>query len=183
MRTMWHCLAVLALLWAGSAVPAQGDTFMVVVEEFRNGEAVEIPLPSQEGLMSAMFDLGHVTFETGEYHPEMDWDRLDFAEPLSLAREGLGRYLAAVRVFAEERPRTREGVFGADRNPVEGVEITVEASYLLFDARSSRLLGRGTLASSSSESERDLRYDEFLFAVGEKIARALVALRPGTDAP
>ena len=179
MGTRWSCLAALALLWAGIGPPAHGDTFLVIVEEFRDGEAVEIPLASQEGLMSGMFDLGHITFETGEYRPEMDWESLEFSEPLLLAREGLARYLAVARVFAEARPRGPGGLFGPEAAPLEGMEITARASYLLFDAATSRLLGRGELAASSSDAERELTYGELLFATGEKLARAIASLRPG----
>jgi len=181
MGMKWNCLAALVLLCTGIHAPAHGDTFLVIVEEFRDGEAVEVPPASQEGLMSGMFDLGHITFETGEYRPEMDWDSLEFSEPLLLTREGLGRYLAVARVFAEAHPREPGGLTGSEAAPTAGTQIAVRASYLLFDARTSRLLGRGELTASSTEGERELTYGELLFATGEKLARAIVSLRPGGD--
>ncbi|MBN1836426.1 MAG: hypothetical protein JW820_11290 [Spirochaetales bacterium] len=177
-KQMWRCLAALALMGAGLAAPVHGETLLVLVEEYRNGEALEVPLASQEGLMSAMFDLGHVTFETGQYRPSMDWDTLEFAEPLRLAREGRGAYLAAVRVFAELQPAEREALFGAGAVPAEGIRVSVQAQYLLFDAETSRLTARGELTGSSSQEERELTYDQFLFAIGERLARSIVSRIP-----
>jgi hypothetical protein len=165
--------AALALLWAGLAAVSHGDTILVVVEEFRDGEPLEQPLASQEGLMSGMFDLGHITFETGLYRPQMNWDDLDFAEPLRLAREGLARYLAVAQVFADLLPPSDS----ASSLPA-GVEITVRANYMLFDAGSGRLIGRGDLSGSSTAGERDLRYDQFLFMTGERLARRITELLP-----
>jgi hypothetical protein len=165
------------LIWLLVSAPVFGETFLVIVEEFRGGDALEPPLESQEGLMSAMFDLGHITFETGRFRPQMSWNGLDFAEPMRLAREGSARYLAAVRVFtALHRPVDRSGDPGGNAPLVEGVEITSRAEYLLFDTETSRLLGSGEVTASSLDGERVLSYEELLFRTGETVARELSEL-------
>jgi hypothetical protein len=166
-----------AAIWLLLSAPLFGETFLVVVEEFRGGEALEPPLASQEGLMSAMFDLGHITFETGMYRPEMSWNGLQFSEPMRLAREGSARYLAVVRVFAEIYPLVERSEDPGGNAPTgEGLEIESQAEYLLFDAESSRLLGRGEVTASSVGEQRILSYEELLFQTGETVARELSEL-------
>ena len=178
-----RALLVFAVLWMSLAPRVFGDTFLIVTEEFRNGDYIEAPTPSQEGVMSAMFDLGHITFETGMYRPEMEWDRLAFAEPMLIARQGGARFLAAVRVFAEVAPRRDGPDQSADAPPFGGREITSRAEYLLFDAETSLLLGRGELTASNLSGERALSYDELLFKTGEGVARELVGRLPRSGAP
>jgi hypothetical protein len=168
---------ILALLWLLLGPPLFGGTILAIVEEYRAGDLQGTPSASQEGLMSAMFDLGHITFETGLYRPEMSWERMQFAEPLRLAREGGAGYLAVVRVFAESNARAAvEGGTGDQLSEGRRLDLTTRAEYLLFDADSSTLLGRGEVQTSSAEAGRELTYDELLFQTGERVAGELAKL-------
>jgi hypothetical protein len=177
---MWRRIVktrIVVLLWLFLAAPMFGETFLVVVQEYRGGDRQELPLASMEGLMSAMFDLGHITFETGLYRPRMSWDDLQFAEPLRLAREGGAGYLAVVRVFGEPRlPASAPEGSETEAPELSQREFSARAEYLLLNARTSTLLGRGELTVSSTDAKRELSYDEVLFLTGEKVAAALAGL-------
>jgi hypothetical protein len=161
-------LCAACLLALGLVRSLHGETFLVLVQELRNGEAAPRPFASQEGLMSAMFDLGHITFETGPYEPAADWEAGSFPEPLTLAREGGASYLAALRVDTQVAPRGQG----------EGVEIRGRAVFMLFDVASSRLLGQGEMEVSSVSGGGEMTYEDFLFQTGEKAAREVLALCP-----
>jgi hypothetical protein len=114
----------------------------------------------------------------------MSWDRMQFAEPLRLAREGGAGYLAVVRVFAESSPRADVEGGADDRLPAgQRPGLTARAEYLLFDAESSALLGRGEVRASSAGAGRELTDDELLFQTGEKVAGELAKLCGHAEGP
>jgi hypothetical protein len=161
-------LGAICLLAFGLVRSLYGETFLVLVQELRNGEAGPRPFASQEGLLSAMFDLGQITFETGPYQPAVDWEGHSFAEALALARQGGARYLATLQVDTQVVPQA-EG---------NGVEIRGRAIFLLFDAAGSRLLGQGEMEISSTADGGEPTYEDFLFRTGENVAREVLKLCP-----
>jgi hypothetical protein len=162
-------LTLLAFL-ALEAAQARAETFMLLVEELRDGSSAAQPLASEEGLMARMFELGHVTFDSGPYAPEVDWGRLEFQEPLSLAREGRAHYLAAIRVQAQTLGR----VPAADGPPGRTLEqLQAQARYYLWNAQSDTLLMQGECALDNRGREQELPYETLLFQVGDLVAREL----------
>ena len=161
MRT---ALLLAGLLLAGASSPA--ETFMLLVQTSLDGQESPAPQAELEGLMSAMFDLGHVTFDSGPYRPEADWDRLRFPEPLEIAREGGAHYLATVRLLAASLP--------ADAG--EPPAFAVEARCHLWDARGGLLLGEGGLALDNRGREAELPYDALLFRAGQLAAGELARI-------
>jgi hypothetical protein len=165
-------LTLLALLALGAA-QARAETFMLLVEELRDGNAAAQPLASEEGLMARMFELGHVTFDSGPYVPTVDWASLEFQEPLSLAREGRAHYLAAIRVQAQ----TLGSVPAADGPPGRTLDqLQAQAQYYLWNAQSDTLLSQGECALDNRGREQELPYETLLFQVGDMVARELVKL-------
>ncbi len=168
-KAFWILFALLAL---GSA-QAQAETFMLLVEELFDGSAEGQPLASEEGLMARMFELGQVTFDSGPYRPEVDWGRLEFAEPLSQAREGRAHYLAAIRVQAQ----TLGSVPAADGPPGRMLaQLRAQARYYLWNAQDDILLGQGEYAMDNRGREQELPYATLLFQVGDMVARELVRM-------
>lgn len=152
---------LLGLLLAGPSLPA--ETFMLLVESSLDGEAGPVPEAGLEGLMSAMFERGHVTFDTGPYRPEADWTRLQFREPLEIAREGAAHYLAAVRLEALSLPAA------AGQPP----PFTVRARFFLWDPRGGALLGQGELELDNRGRELEQPYEALLYRAGELAAGEL----------
>jgi len=151
----------LGLLLAAAALPA--ETFMLLVRCSLDGEADPSPPAALYGLMSALFDSGHVSFDPGPYSPQADWQRLEFAEPLQIALEGGAHYLATVSLAARSLP-PREGhlqPFG------------LEASFQLWDPRGGALLGEGRLELDNRDREEELPYQALLFRAGELAAGEL----------
>jgi hypothetical protein len=165
-------LLLIALLALGAA-QAGAETFMLLVEELHDGSAAAQPLASTEGLMARMFELGHVTFDSGPYVPEVDWGRLEFQEPLSLAREGRAHYLAAIRVKAQ--------TLGSVPDP-EGpsgrmlAQLQARALYYLWNAQDGTLLAQGEYTLDNRGREQELPYQILLFQVGDMVARELARL-------
>jgi hypothetical protein len=170
---MKKAILILFALLALGAAQAQAETFMLVVEELCDGSAAGQPLASEEGLMARMFELGHVTFDSGPYRPEMDWGRLEFGEPLSLAREGRAHYLAAIRVQAQ----TLGSVPAADGPPGRTLaQLQAQARYYLWNAQNDTLLAEGEYTLDNRGREQELPYQTLLFQVGDMVARELVRL-------
>ena len=156
--------AILALL-----IPfqGQGDTFLLVTEELSNGDEQSAPFPAREGLMSFIFDQGHIIFDIGALEVVVNWDELGFQEPLRLAREGLARFVIAARI--------RSQLSSEEQPPL----IDSEASFFLLDADSSKLIGSGSISLNNHGREEELSYSDLLYALGEKIGSELLKLWDG----
>jgi hypothetical protein len=148
------------------SLPAQ--TYMLLVEQTLDGQVQEDPAVQAglQGIMSGMFERGQVTFDSGPYRPEADWEHLRFSEPLSLAREGMAHYLATVR-------------FEASSAPGEEAAFSVQASFQLWSAFDGSMLGEGAFSVDNVGREKELPYKELLFEAGEKAAAELGALAAG----
>jgi hypothetical protein len=149
-----------------------GQTFMIVATEIRDGEELQRPFASQEGMIEQMFDSGFVSFDTGLYEPAVDWRAGEFEEPLAIARQGLAQYLLAAEVVSETEPRfpadKQSGTQESGREPV--LKIITKVQFYLLDVRSQTLIGRGELvADNESPEKQQLTYFEFLYTVGRAI--------------
>ena len=165
-------LALLLPFFLPTAVGA--ETYMLLVEERRDGQAKTAPLPSLEGLMAGMFELGQVTFDTGPYHPEADWARQRFTEPLAIAREGGAHYLSTV--WIECRSLSAEDA--SPSTAPSAFEATAACS--LWGAGTGLLLGRSERVLDNRGRERELPLESLLFRLGELCAEELTRLaRPG----
>ena len=165
-------LYFILLMALAITLPIYGETFLVIAEEIRNGEACPQPLPSKEGLMTALFDQGHIIFDTGAYTVRVDWDYLGFSEPLTIAREGGARFLMATLI--ESQLQKQSG---------ESARIGSSAHYFLLDVNSSTLIGTGKLFMDNNGQEEELNYDAMLFSLGEKLADELLRLWKGNSYP
>jgi hypothetical protein len=170
---MKKAVLLLSAILALGAPGARAETFMLLVEELHDGSAAGRPLASEEGVMSRMFELGQVTFDSGPYAPEADWARLQFREPLDLAREGRAHYLAAIRVQAQTL-----GSVPATDGPTGRTftQLRAQAQYFLWNARSGTLLQRGESALDNLGREQELPYETLLFQLGDLVARELVRM-------
>ena len=164
-------LLPLTLLLCSAACFAQ--TFMIVATEIRDGEQLSRPFPSQEGIIEGMFDSGFVSFDTGLYAPAVDWESMDFSEPLTIARQGLAQYLLAAEVRSATEARDLSTVKNyTGESPAQGLlKIQTSVRYWLFDVRSTTLIGRGAGSFDNESPETlELTYSEFLHWVGRNIA-------------
>jgi len=160
------------LLLAAGCLPA--ETYMLLVDQRLDGQEDAARPDGLQGIMSGMFDLGQVTFDSGPYRPAADWDRLEFRESLSLALEGMAHYLATVR-FDAASAAAEEG-----KPPA----YSVRAVFQLWSAYDGSLLGQGELSTDNLGREKELPYDDLLFKAGEMAAAELEAIaarsrRPG----
>jgi hypothetical protein len=161
---------------------AMSQTFMIVAVETRDGEQLERPFASQEGIIEGMFDSGMVSFDTGVYAPAMDWRRLEFREPLDIARQGLAGYLLAADVQAVTTPRdlatAQSDAQASEREPL--LKIDIAARYYLFEVHTEAMIGRGEMSTNNESPEKQqLSYTEFLHSVGRDIAVRGIALLKG----
>jgi hypothetical protein len=152
---------LLGLLLAAAVLPA--ETYMLLVESSLDGEPDPGPPAGLEGLMSAMFESGQVTFDCGPYRPQADWQNLQFREPLEIARQGGAHYLATVRLETSSLPAE------ADRPP----SFALRARFQLWDPWGAGLLGDGVLEIESDNREQELSYEALLFRAGELTAAEL----------
>ncbi len=164
--------AITVLLFC--SVVCSGETFLVITEEIRDGEDQSRPYSSQEGIISAMFDRGYISFDTGMYSPALDWHTEDFQESLAIARQGLADFLVAAQVHSlTEVIGGSEDSAASAADPVLGIQTTVH--YYLFTVDSAELLGQGEITLDNSDAEtQEYRYDQFLFFVGENIASEIL---------
>ncbi len=145
--------------------PIHGDTFLIITEETQNGEAFPQPFPSKEGLMTVLFDQGHIIFDTGAYAAKVDWDHLSFSEPLDIARQGGAHFLIAARIESQLQKKSDKAV-----------RIVSRALYFLLDVDNSALLGRGVLSMDNYGQEEELNYNTILFSLGKKLADELLRI-------
>jgi hypothetical protein len=158
---MSKAVLLFALLLAAAALPA--ETYMLLVETTLDGQEDAGPPSALQGLMSAMFDAGHVTFDCGPYRPDADWQNLRFREPLEIALEGAAHYLATVRLAARSLA------------PEEGrpQAFALQARFQLWDPRDGAMLGEGGLELDNVGREEDLSFEALLFRAGELAAGEL----------
>jgi hypothetical protein len=124
-------------------------------------------------MIEGMFDLGFVSFDTGPYAPAVDWEAMDFQEPLAIARQGLAQYLLAAEVQSVTEPRDPKSLPpDTGESPVQGLlKIETSGRYYLFDVRNAVPLGRGEFSiNNDSPDTLELTYTEFLHSVGREIA-------------
>ena len=185
------CLAsLLAASWA-----AQAQTFLVVTRERLEGEAALPPLFSQEGFMAAMFDLGYVSFDTGPYEPQVDWEGGDYREPVEIAVAGLADYVVAARI--DTRLKGASATAAGGPRPRE-LESTVRFELLEVADGARRGGGEFSLSTAPADQPEDetaaaegrqpvgsrppIGYRQALFRVGEALARECLRLL-GLTAP
>jgi hypothetical protein len=174
---------VLLLFLLLSSLPCFAQTFMVVATEIRDGEEIGRPFPSQEGMIEGMFDSGFVSFDTGLYAPEVDWQGMDFQEPLDIARQGLARYLLAAEVRSTTEPRDPKTLPpDTGESPAQNMlKIETSVRYYLFDVRNPAPIGRGEVIFDNDSTETlELTYKEFLHTVGRDVAKLGIGLMKKT---
>jgi hypothetical protein len=152
---------LLGLLLAASAAPA--ETFMLLVEQSLDGEEGPAPQAGLQGLMSAMFEAGQVTFDSGPYRPQADWERLQFGESLEFAREGGAHFLATIRLQARSLPAEAG----------QPAPFAVRVQFQLWIPRGGSQLGAGELELDNLGREAELPYEALLFRAGELAAGEL----------
>lgn len=150
------CLGLLP----ATVLPA--ETYMLLVETTLDGEADPSP-PAVEGLMSALFESGQVSFDCGPYSPQADWQNLRFPEPLEIAFQGGAHYLATVRLQARTLPVE-------DGSPPA---FAVQARFQLWKPPEGALLGEGSLELDNRSREEELPYEALLLRAGELAAGEL----------
>ncbi len=158
---MRKAVLLLGLLLAGTALSA--ETYMLLVESSLDGGEDTGPPAMTEGLMSAMFEAGQVTFDCGPYRPQADWQNLQFREPLEIALEGGAHYLATIRLAVRSLP------------PEQGrpAAFALQARFQLWDPRGGARLGEGELKLDNQGREEELPYQALLFRAGELAAGQL----------
>jgi hypothetical protein len=174
---MGKAVLLLALLLSGAALNA--ETYMLLVESSLDGAEDPGSPAITEGLMSAMFEAGQVTFDCGPYRPQADWQNLQFREPLEIAREGGAHYLATVRLAVRSLPAEP---LPADSPPAETVRLpafALQARFQLWDPRSGARLGEGELELDNRGREKELPYEALLFRAGELAAGQLRGIAGG----
>jgi hypothetical protein len=162
---------LLLFLFLSAACFAQ--TFMIVATEIRDGEELSRPFPSQEGMIEGMFDSGFVSFDTGLYAPAVDWESLDFSEPLTIARQGLAQFMLAaeVRSTTEERDLSTMKNHTGESPAQDLLKIQTSVLYYLYDVRAKKPIGQGMRRFDNESPETmELTYGEFLHRVGQDIA-------------
>ena len=146
---------------AAAVLPA--ETYMLLVETSLDGAADPSPPAVLEGLMSAMFESGQVTFDCGPYRPQADWQNLQFREPLEIALQGGAHYLATILVAARS-------LAAEDGRPPA---FALEARFQLWDPLDGALLGEGGLELDNRDREQELPYEALLLRAGELAAGEL----------
>lgn len=167
------CLALL-LTVAGAA---SAQTVLIVTLETRDGELVSRPYASQEGFMSAMFDFGYISFDTGPYEPAVDWENEQYRELLDIAADGLADFVAVARIDSR--------VEGAPRASDESgwpLQVSSRVRFELLEV-SGRSLGKGQFAIGSGgalDYDQPSDYRQALFQAGEALARECLRMLTGT---
>ena len=166
-------LKAVLLLFLFLSIACFAQTFMIVATEIRDGEELGRPFPSQEGMIEGMFDSGFVSFDTGLYAPAVDWESLDFSEPLTIARQGLAQFLLAaeVRSTTEARDLSTMKNYTGESPAQDLLKIQTSVRCYLYDVESKKPIGRGTRGFDNESPETmELTYGEFLHGVGRDIA-------------
>jgi len=169
------------LLMAAAPLPA--ETYMLLVDSSLDGQPDPSPPALTEGLMSAMFEAGQVTFDCGPYRPQADWQNLQFREPLEIALEGGAHYLATIRVAVRSLPA--DSLPDSPPNPSDSLPdsplaeagrwpaFALQARFQLWDPRGGARLGEGELELDNRGREKELPYDALLVRAGELAASRL----------
>ena len=147
-------LAVSAFVLILSFTPAFPATLLLAVYETLDSQPGQLPPPATEGLFDALFEAGHIVFNTrdgSEIPPK--------AELLAIALSGGAGYVLEVSVEYTRTPQT-EGF----------VTVDAAARFKLFAALSGDLLASGILSDSNRGSERDVNLFSLGFRLGEKVA-------------
>jgi hypothetical protein len=146
-----------------ACLPAHPVTLFLAVAETVDSRPGPLPPPVTEGIFDAMFEAGHIVFNTpdGSEIPQKP-------ELISIAVSGGAGYVLEVRVTYTRTPLS-EGVYSVDAS----------ASYNLFSARSGKLLAAGILTDTNRGSEKEVNLEGLGFRLGGKVvARASEGLEP-----
>jgi hypothetical protein len=179
---MRKAVLLLALLLTGAALGA--ETYMLLVESILDGQPDPSPPAVTEGLMSALFEAGQVTFDCGPYRPEADWQHLQFREPLEIAFEGGAHYLATIRVEVRTLPAESPlaGSPPADSPPAPAGRLAafaLQARFQLWDPHGGARLGEAELELDNRGREEELPYEALLMHAGELAAGKLMGIAEG----
>jgi len=160
---MRRIAALVLLFFLLCSILCFGQTFLIVVQEIRDGEELSRPFAGQEGMIAAMFDLGFVSFDTGLYAPLVDWEAKEFQEPLDIARQGLAQYILA----AEIRSTTEKRNLGLEPE----LKIDTSVHYYLLGVEAAGILAEGEMVlDNRSPEKQQFTYWQFLFSVGQDVA-------------
>jgi hypothetical protein len=134
-----------------NAFPA---TLLLAVYETIDSQPGQLPPPATEGLFDALFEAGHIVFNTrdGSQIPPK-------AELLTIAVSGGAGYVLEVSVEYTRTPQA-EGL----------VTIDAAARFSLFAALTGDLLASGILSDSNRGDEKDVNLFSLGFRLGEKVA-------------
>jgi hypothetical protein len=170
---MRKAILLIVLLLAAAVLPA--ETYMLLLDGSLDGEADPRQAAALEGLMSAMFEAGQVTFDPGPYRPQADWQKLQFKEPLDIALAGGAHYLATIRLAVRTLPAPAGGKPpAAEAEPPPS--FALQASFQLWDPGEGTLLGQGKLELDNLAEGGELSYEDLLFRAGERTAAELLRL-------
>jgi hypothetical protein len=160
---MTRALLMLSACLLASAPVGHAASILVSVAETEAGQPVPPPAPAAEGLMSALFDAGHIVLEARVPASAAA------AALLSEASATESGFLIRVTV-GYTRVRSEKG---ADR-------LGAKVSYTILDVESGKTLGTGTLSAGNEGREREVDLSALGSEIGAGIASASAeALRSG----
>ncbi len=141
-------------LFIFACTPAFSSTLLLAVYETVDSQPGELPPPVTEGLFDALFEAGHIVFNTrdGSHIPPK-------AELLSIAASGGAGYVLEVSVEYTRTPQAKGSA-----------TIDAAARFRLFAADSGDLLASGILSDSNRGDEEDVNLFSLGFRLGERIA-------------
>jgi hypothetical protein len=153
-----------ALIVLAGRVPAHGDTYLLAVEENLNGRKSPMPWPVKEGVYGAMFDAGHIVFDTkdGTALPPLP-------DLVAMARDGGARYILKVVVTS------------LDENPkVLKRKVESRAVFDLIDSRTGAVLGHDTATGNNAGREEDVDGRVLGLELGLKIVKEVNGFAKGS---
>lgn len=151
--TLFPRLLPLLLVSLISAAPIAAQTLLLVVRESTDGKPLPPPLPTKEGLGSALFDAGYIVLEFPDTPAA-----LDPAELRRTARSGGADLIVSVTVEYAETAISLNLVRRSGR-----------ADYSLADATNGAVRAKGKLEASNKDRERGVDRR----ALGQEIGRTL----------
>ncbi len=144
---------VLILASAAGSAPLSGETVFVVSKETVNGAPLPPPCPVREGILSGLFDAGHIVFDAPEDPPEQGPRLLERA-----AAAGARFILRAEIAFDSS----------GDRVPI----VTGRGSFTLTETGTGRTAAAGDVERTNQGREKQVD----LHALGLEIGAAVAAL-------
>ncbi len=144
---------VLILFLAGVAGCARlsGETILVATNEAVNGAPLPSPPPVMEGILSALFDAGHIVFGAPVDPPVPEPRLLEEA-----AASGVQFILRVEAAFDQS----------ADRVPI----VTCRGSFTLTEAGTGRTAGAGDVDGTNRGKEKQVDLRALGFEIGAAVA-------------